>query len=690
MKRFLMSSILAIMAMTAMACYYMVDHDYYLFSVYNRELKTHFEDLSNQNWAAYTNGEVNKFDYDALLAYAQRKNDVQMVKYIRLLNEYAFQICPKLADPWEYPTKAQIAQCKNRLRAIRTQAQSALRSRLRSQNALLVMRCNMMLGDYQQNISFWNEWGQKLPNSVYREMMRNIYAGALCQIGQQDKACEIFAEQGDMTSIRYCMYDNLSYQGIKKVYDQNQNSPALPWLVQTYVNDAQSTLSNAGSFASDDSDKALLDSYRKDVTSFIAMANKAVTQSRQPALWKAAAAWMEFMFGDHQKAQKYIDEAVKMEGTLRMKDNARAIRFYITSANARPGKAFDDFVVGELKWLRAKNLEDNPDEHGWNNHYNEVIDRTVFEVLTKQYDRWQRPEISIAFLSYVDNNFGTYTNDGNNYDFNPYYSTYAFEQMNTKNARTVEKYLAFIKEQPSSELEGYLMDKIYRNEDYLNDIIGTKYLTTLEWGKAIEYLSKVPLKFLDSQNICEYMATRSFTTEQWRKSQLKAMSDLMNKTHLKSNKKIEFAKEMNELEHKMSVADKETCLQLAYDYAVRLFQASYMGDCWFLTHYGKSVSDTARIGERDFVALSRDYLERAAQSNNFLLKEKALYAIGYIPLDRWYEEDWDSDMSDFIKKPRRESRQYHALTKLLSLYDNHPMSDYVSKCDVLKEFRKSR
>ena len=90
---------------------------------------------------------------------------------------------------------------------------------------------------------------------------------------------------------------------------------------------------------------------------------------------------------------------------------------------------------------------DNPDEHGWNNHYNEVIDRTVFEVLTKQYDRWQRPEISIAFLSYVDNNFGTYTNDGNNYDFNPYYSTYAFEQMNAKNARTVEKYLAFIKEQ---------------------------------------------------------------------------------------------------------------------------------------------------------------------------------------------------------------------------------------------------
>lgn len=682
-----MSSLLIAVAMQVMACAIPAFHDYYLFSVYSRDLSTHFEERSNQNWAAYTNGEVTKFDYEALLGYAQRKGDKQMVNYVRLLNEYANGICEQLSDPWDYPTKEQMVKYKARLRAIKASAQTALRSRLRSQNALLVMRCNMILGLHQENIGFWSEWQQKLPNSVYRDMMRNIYAGALCHTGQQDKACEIFAEQGDMTSIRYCMYNNLSYEGIKKVYDQNINSPALPWLVQNYVNDAQTTLSEADNPYDP---QPLVDSYRKGVNSFIKLANEAATKSRQPALWKAAAAWMEYMFGSRQKAQKYIDEAVKMEGTQRMKDNARAIRFYISSANARPGKAFDDYVAGELKWLRQKSKEDNPTQETWNYHYNEVAERTIFEVLADKYDQWQRPEIGIALFGYVDSHFGDVVGSQPDYEWNPHYSDYTFVRLDQKGPQAVERYLTFTKKKTDNELEQYLLRFIYRNEDYLNDLIGTKYISRMEWNKALDYLKKVPLTFLDGQNICEYMAKRSFTTEQWRKSQLKEMSDMPKRTHLTSNKKIDFVNEMNALEHKMSVADKETCLQLAYDYAVRLFQASYMGDCWFLTHYGKSVCDSARVGERDFVSLAYDYLERAAQSNNFLLKEKALYAMGYIPTDLWYDEEWDETEFKYYKKVRPQSKQYRDLSKLLSLYESHPMSDYVSKCDVLKEFRGNR
>ena len=91
-----MSSLLIAVAMQVMACAIPAFHDYYLFSVYSRDLSTHFEERSNQNWAAYTNGEVTKFDYEALLGYAQRKGDKQMVNYVRLLNEYANGICEQL------------------------------------------------------------------------------------------------------------------------------------------------------------------------------------------------------------------------------------------------------------------------------------------------------------------------------------------------------------------------------------------------------------------------------------------------------------------------------------------------------------------------------------------------------------------------------------------------------------------
>ena len=39
---------------------------------------------------------------------------------------------------------------------------------------------------------------------------------------------------------------------------------------------------------------------------------------------------------------------------------------------------------------------------------------------------------------------------------------------------------------------------------------------------------------------------------------------------------------------------------LAYELAVRYYQASCYGDCWYLSHYGKSVNDSARVGEADF------------------------------------------------------------------------------------------
>ena len=64
--------------------------------------------------------------------------------------------------------------------------------------------------------------------------------------------------------------------------------------------------------------------------------------------------------------------------------------------------------------------------------------------------------------------------------------------------------------------------------------------------------------------------------------------------------------------------------------------------------------------------------------------------MGYIPTDLWYDEEWDETEFKYYKKVRPQSKQYRDLSKLLSLYESHPMSDYVSKCDVLKEFRGNR
>ena len=71
--------------------------------------------------------------------------------------------------------------------------------------------------------------------------------------------------------------------------------------------------------------------------------------------------------------------------------------------------------------------------------------------------------------------------------------------------------------------------------------------------------------------------------------------------------------------------------QLAYDIAVRFFQASFKGDCWFLTHYGWSCGDEQNPQEKDFLQAAVTYLNEAKTANNFELKQKSLYALAYIP-----------------------------------------------------------
>jgi hypothetical protein len=46
-------------------------------------------------------------------------------------------------------------------------------------------------------VTFWETVANQYIESVYKDMMKNIYAGALYKTGQESKAGELFAEQGD-------------------------------------------------------------------------------------------------------------------------------------------------------------------------------------------------------------------------------------------------------------------------------------------------------------------------------------------------------------------------------------------------------------------------------------------------------------------------------------------------------------
>lgn len=688
MKRFSVISLLfLLLAGKASACGWGPTHNYYLFSVYNRNLmQNQFIDRTNSNWDAYTGGAIKEYDYDELLAYAQRKGDTEMANYLKLLDEY-IHICNRKADQWNYPTEEELASMTTRLKSIKQATAQKLKTRLRSQYALLHMRANMMLDQHAANVTFWqNTVADQYPNSVYKDMMKDIYAGALVKQDRRDEALDIFAELNDMGSIRWCMWDQWQLEGISKVYAKSPNSPSLPYLVQEFVNDSQETLDqsiwNDGVSAE----------YQKEVADFIALAERVVAEGKTqtPALWGTASAWLEFMFGNKQTAEAKSKKAMKMAGTDRMRDNARVIHLYIATSNAADSPAFDDFLCEEVQWVIQKAREESTSEDGaWNtygdfNHYTEVLDRLTFQPIVSHYERANRKEIAAAFFSLIDPPSTHLDKLGGNYCTN----FYAY--VDKLSATETLAYLNFIQKKPKGKLEKWLHQQAFKSEDFMNDFVGTKYMALGDWPTAIKYLEKVPLAFLNHQNINPYMGTRSYSVEPWFKSQRESTWTEEPRVELTSNKKIEFAREMIDLETKLAIANKEAAVPLAYNYAIRCYQASHKGDCWFLTHYGSSVYDTLRTGEKDFIATCERYLQKAAQSKDFQTKEKALFGYAYVASQPWCNREWDNSSNGWSITPNPKASQYKALQSLVSLENANPgkTASYVSNCEVVREFRK--
>ena len=152
-------------------------------------------------------------------------------------------------------------------------------------------------------------------------------------------------------------------------------------------------------------------------------------------------------------------------------------------------------------------------------------------------------------------------------------------------------------------------------------------------------------------------------------------------------------RELLDLESQIGTANAETRSRLAYDLATRYYQASYAGECWWLTQYGSSVGDTARVDRPDFVQFAINYLQESKTSSNLKLQENSLFGLAFIPTGEWYTNtwNWDDAANDYVKIINRNSRQFKALFELNNFVNAHrgQVSSQISRCDVLKQFRMS-
>jgi hypothetical protein len=682
MKRFIITNLLTAIATVMMACAWEDTHNYYLFSVYEQqEFSTRCYDLTMQNWRSYLGSDIDfsYYDADVILAEARRRGDKLMESYVRQLERYMKIAQEVQQDRWDYPTKAQLASRKAQLLAIKSYALGKLKTRLRSQHALLYMRCNMMLGLHSENVRFWEQTASRYIDTVYKEMMKNIYAGALLHTGQNDRAGMMFAEMGDWESLMTQYYDRRSCAAIRAEYERDANSSVLPFLLQDYVNNAQEAVDAANQEWYREGKLYVRNIQESEAMQMCELARQVVSQgkTRSPQMWQSAKAWLEFLFGRQQQAKADIDVACQLAGTPRMNDNARVLRLYINSVLSPIEELIGDYLPTELSWLLGR-----VDEFGFYSHdhfYMNALDRTVIQVLADKFTK-----------------AGCYEEAAALYQCNILSSEYYNAYIDTLSVDRLQTFINYAHSKPETALDSVLIPRLSIDDEMLNDLVGTKYMRLGRWDEALAWLDKVPLNYYKEKGYAPYAALRTWTVEPWLKRQWLTEAEAYGeeKVSLSANPKSLFAREMLRMESALTLLEGESrCLQ-CYDLAVRYAQAHFTGDCWYLMRDGKSVMDTVRVNEIDLGARALSLLTETARSTKADIRERALFAQCYAGLydesNRWCAWDWDSKVMDMVRLVDPLSDQYKAFLKLADFEAQNQLapSSYVSRCDEFRQFRK--
>ena len=681
MKRFIIISLMTAMTLPMLACGGGGTDNYYLFSPFvGNDFRNRVQTICNDNWKAYlgSTSEYFWFNADEVIKAAQQKGDALMVSYVQNLQKYldCVDIEERKQYEWNYPTKEDLAAQKRDLQAVRAYALGKTKSKLRSQHALLYMRCNMMLGQHSENVTYWEQTASEFIETVYKDMMKNIYAGALYKTGREAEAAELFAEMDDEESLMTQFYKKRSYLAISQFYKQNPTSKALPWLLKDFVNNAQEAADAASNGGGGSVGKQFIRDINKQESWQMQQFCEIVVREGKtdcPIMWKSAKAWLEFLSGNQKEAVKDILDATKLDGTARMKDNAHVLLLYITAAQAKPSESFDDYLADELQWLKQKGEED------W--FFSGAENRLTNYVLIPHY---RSNPVRLAAICQALNSSGS-----------------GFD-LDTLNVSSTEKYLFYTNTPAKNKLDKYLKANLHENDTVLSELIGTKYMRLCQWEKAIQWLKDIPVSFYNEHRSSEYRyysVLRHYNIEPWIKRQwLKSDEAWERDVKWWKHLKLDFCKEMQMMESSINLLNGKAQDQRYYNLAIHYAQASVHGDCWWLMRDFKSAYDQVRVNEVDFGQKAYEMLQKAAMSSDPALKRKALFAMGYrelygiVPYGEskgklWHENVWDEEKSEYVNQINSSGPQYRAFQALYDLTGDQPQEDYIRKCDEYDQFR---
>lgn len=394
-----------------------------------------------------------------------------------------------------------------------------------------------------------------------------------------------------------------------------------------------------------------------------------------------------------------------------MHDNARAIADINSVYTEKMDEQQQNHLIKEIEWMRSMSkLTETKDDQGItylaDSYFANMLQRMVYNHLVPELQKQGNGFLALAMLANMDNhdNDGTlpsirkhvptYYQPANSYINLPDWRGDYYDALQHLTVDSLKEFVAYLHAQHAdSPLADAACKSSYRSEDYYNDLIGTRLMAMGRFDEAIPYLKQVSTDFIYNSNICGYIGRRNYQQPRWFVHQVIAdtLQTGPRSVAITGNQKLTFCQDITSLQHRYQNAGSDTLrARLAYDLATRLYQASYEGDCWYLTHYDWSCLDSVRTGDRDLILDAINYLDECSLKGDKNIQFKSLYALAFIRRDN-AAEGYPFIYPDEKINFQKQTRQYKALTQLdnfLTLNPAYQSNPYVSHCDVLRMFRE--
>ncbi len=691
MKRFFLVSLLMTAVIAAWACveeridryyiYYLPDSDSWTDRKYDamaaewtRLLGTPITVNDVRNIPDHQDA-ITRDSYSKIARICSDGRHPEELAYLRLIADIAKESRFSY-DSWDYPTKEEIALHESNLSSIRNRVRTYKGSRLAPQYRLQEMRMSFALKDWADCERLWRNAPKD--DSIFTEMMRNLYAGVLYRTGRKDEAFAIYSEMGDTESASWCAARTGSVDGIVNFYDTDPDSKVLPYLIRQFCNNTQETLDMIASSSDGSYEAKWLEEIgareinRTEAEKFLALADKAAANPKvsDKAMWLGAAALVEYYYGNFKEAARLMAKAESAPASEQSKMACKYIAIFVDIANA-PADKVSDMAADDVIWL----MEDckNP-------HSGRMLHRLVYTELKERLN----DDAGLFPLMAATAADGLCKADlPADFKYSGDYSSDYFAMLDSIPVEKLKEWYAINSTRRLGKWTPVL-NALNTDPYYLKDIIGTRLMRQGRWAEAREYLADIPCSFLSKQNISPFAAKRDFKLLPWLTPR-EVVKDEWEPTKVTRNAKLDFCDYVMGLERNQRT--REDALRLAAAY----YNASEYGKCWWLTDYSwTSCSDTISDNgpDRDFAAEARAIVKKAYSKPGKTSPVELKFAETYVGKDPLTKYDSNLERSVYLKT----GDYYRGLSEIADMLRGTPQSSWpaeIRRCDVFRQFMKT-